>query len=112
MGYMDLSIGGSDEASDAFYVLSKQIVSYLKKEEKQITNCYNTDGIINVALILEALMKSEDFHFDQNVLEYLVKFVPRLEKYEAKYDDNQDGKKRLKSIIKKLRRHLEAANAL
>ena len=107
MGYMDLSIGGSDNASDASYCLSKVIVKELKKEEKRQDNGYNTDGVINVALILENLSRAEEVFLNEPILRYLSKFLPRLNKYMKSYDDSGDGKKRLKAIAKKLGKILE-----
>lgn len=61
MGYIDITIGGSDMASDTWSVASKifraqgpdAALRALRQELEHGTyNVYNTDGCINVALVL------------------------------------------------------------
>tara|TARA_B100001057_G_C22797656_1_gene930292 strand:- start:389 stop:778 length:390 start_codon:yes stop_codon:yes gene_type:complete len=54
MGYMDISMGGSDFAaglaSNAFDALAKVFRKHMKEEDG---NAYNTSGVVNVALWFE-----------------------------------------------------------
>ena len=60
MGYFDLSVMGSDYASDAAYGLQKLIVESLEQELEEKANEYNTCGVVNVAMILdECIIPSE-----------------------------------------------------
>ena len=59
MGYMinnrkeEMHMLDSDSASDFVHVLSEIIVRELKKYEHEKENEFNTDGIVNVALVLQ-----------------------------------------------------------
>jgi len=62
MGYMDLSISGSDMAADAAYSLIEAMVTSLKISLKDPGNNYNTSGAVNVAMIFdEMIIPSEYF---------------------------------------------------
>ena len=61
---MDISIGGSDEASDFCSLVCEKIRKECKKELKNKANEYNTPGYINIALLLKSLISKEnEFHF-------------------------------------------------
>ena len=51
-GFSGLSVGGSDAASDAAYAVIKAIVTELRRQLKDKGNQYNTDGVMNVAMII------------------------------------------------------------
>lgn len=56
MGYMDISICGSDNAAAMLSNISQAVVKELKKEIKKKDNEFNTDGIVNVALFFEEVI--------------------------------------------------------
>lgn len=56
-GVMDLSVGGSDSASDLAHDTYLAAVKVLRKGLTHKGNEWNTDGYINVALILTELFK-------------------------------------------------------
>lgn len=53
MGYSDLSIDGSDMASDARYAVCEAIFKALKKELKNDANEFNTPGYCNIAMMVD-----------------------------------------------------------
>ncbi len=64
MGFMNISIAGSDEASDFCSLVSEKIRKECKKELKNKANDYNTPGYINIALLLKSLISEEnEFYF-------------------------------------------------
>ncbi len=64
MGFMDLTIGGSDNASDFTSEVVETVRKKCIKELKNEANEYNTPGYINVALLLKSLISDEnEFHF-------------------------------------------------
>lgn len=64
MGFMDISIGGSDNASDFCSEVVGNIRKQCTKQLKNKANCYNTPGYINVALLLKSFISEEnEFHF-------------------------------------------------
>lgn len=64
MGFMDISIGGSDNASDFCSEVVENIRKHCKKELKNKANSCNTPGYINVALLLKSFISEEnEFHF-------------------------------------------------
>jgi len=52
-GFTDLSVNGSDTAWDCMYLIKKTICKILARELKQKGNNFNTEGFVNVAMILE-----------------------------------------------------------
>lgn len=59
MGYIDITIGGSDAAADAhadirvpFEKAAAKAIKSLRRELKDVHNCFNTPGPVNVAMIL------------------------------------------------------------
>lgn len=60
MGYMGLDCWqDSDSAADSHSMVMDAIAKQLRKEMKDKGNCYNTDGPVNVALILEDMFINE-----------------------------------------------------
>ena len=51
-GFSGLTVGGSDAASDAAWNVTKAIVTELRRQLKDKGNQYNTDGVMNVAMII------------------------------------------------------------
>lgn len=61
---MNISIGGSDEASDFCSLVVDDILKKCQKELKNKANEYNTPGYINIALLLKSMISQEnEFHF-------------------------------------------------
>ena len=51
-GFSGLTVGGSDSASDVAYNVTAAIVKVLRQALKDKGNQYNTDGLMNVAMII------------------------------------------------------------
>ena len=58
MGYMDISIGGSDGAADLHCTVVSEVIKHCKLELMQEHSQYNTPAVVNIALSLETV-KSE-----------------------------------------------------
>lgn len=56
-GVMDVSVMGSDSASDAAYNLAKVITKQLRSELRDKGNDYNTPGVVNVAAIIGEMLQ-------------------------------------------------------
>ena len=54
MGYMDITLGGSDMAAGAASNAFDALAKVFRKEMKQNHGGYNTNGVVNVALWFEA----------------------------------------------------------
>jgi hypothetical protein len=64
MGYMDISIGGSDGAADCHHGVVSAVVEVYKRELKNPGNCYNTPGCINVAMsMIECSLEFWSFYY-------------------------------------------------
>ena len=57
-GVMDVSVHGSDAASDAAYNLAKVITKQLRTELKDKGNDHNTPGIVNVAAVIGEMLQA------------------------------------------------------
>jgi NADH:ubiquinone oxidoreductase subunit B-like Fe-S oxidoreductase len=83
MGYMDLSVMGSDVASDAAVNMAYAAIKSLEHSLKEKGNEYNTGGLENVAMIIdEVILPSKMLtSLCSPRLEKLVdKILPQLEK--------------------------------
>lgn len=70
MGYADITMVGSDTASDLGCDIVDAIVKELKKALPDQGNRYNTNGCINVALVFEELINKAEFMlYDPDLLE-------------------------------------------
>lgn len=96
MGYMGLDCpGDSDVAAGLAIDVIESMIKSLKKGFKIRENSYNTDGPVNVGLILEEFV-DVDFCGNEELAKYAVEeFIPAFEKYISKYED--DIKKDIKS---------------
>lgn len=72
MGYTDLSVGGSDTASDLACSMVSAMVQVLRSELKEPHNEFNTPGVLNVAMVLEELVFQFE-EYDHKDLTLLVK---------------------------------------
>lgn len=90
MGYMGLDHPNeSDNASDLFCEVIESIIKTLNNGLKEPGNCYNTNGVINVALIIEQLIpllktsyNDKVFKFLDKVSKLLAKEIKDLKKWE------------------------------
>ena len=112
MGYMfdkELHVGDSDVAADFCYSLGHKIVVELKKQEKVKENFCNTDGILNVAMILADCFSNKEWRINP-VTDYAKEFIPRFEKYIEKMDDiwmcGEEGEKNKKKHLTAYRKIL------
>jgi len=118
MGYMmagnkgnELYVTCSDEAADLQFSIGDTIVKELKKAEKEKTNEYNTDGIINVAMILAECFN--DSWTIGAIEEYVKEFIPRFEKFIERESrstvwDDKDNRNRHIHAFKGILKRLEA----
>jgi hypothetical protein len=98
VGIMDLSVTGSDAASDFNYTLGKAILKILKEEAvKDSGNRLNTDGFTNVCLVVEELVipgnhfisDDEWVKFVAKLVFYIKKVIVQLKK--SKDEDSEDS---------------------
>ena len=90
MGFMSVTIGGSDNASDFAYTVGDKIGKEMLKELKEDSNQYNTPGCINVALFVEEILNSTN-HFCLNESETISKAVRKCRKQLAREENKWDG---------------------
>ena len=113
MGFCDLSISGSDYASDAVGVLEKSIIDCLEAELSEMANEYNTNGIENVAMIFDEIIIPSDYWCDHGY--YLKPFAARaaikleelIENYKKADIGNWSNKERHISDCKNLAKRLD-----
>ena len=91
-----ISISGSDLASDEMYSLASIIVKQLRGTEDEDNAPYNTDGMVNVGLILnEAFLSSRFWLENCEINAYAKKFAERFSEYIENQKDiplAKDGK--------------------
>lgn len=75
MGYMDLSVQGSDMAAGCAEEVGNAMAKVLSKEFRTQSNEYNTDGPINVAMIFEEVICPNDVFKYNDKLQALAKRV-------------------------------------
>ena len=114
MGYSfqnDLRVGDSDVAMECLGDCQDVIIRILNRELKNKENEFNTDGIINVALVLDQLA-GKDLSF---LTDYLETFLSKFEKYIQRetasdcWDDESNRSKHIrayKGILKRLKRKM------
>ena len=124
MGYSfdkELKVGDSDVAADAVYEMENGMLAFLKEHMKVEENFCNTDGIINVAMILNEVIYANPFWKNRCNGTYLKEFakeavVPKFEKYIEKqaksraWDDAQNKNKHIRvyrKILKQLKKNVE-----
>lgn len=66
MGYTDLSIQGSDDASDLMGEIMEKMANVLRKEMKKKANEFNTPGCVNVGLVFEEVILRNKKIFGNN----------------------------------------------
>jgi hypothetical protein len=90
MGFMSVTVGGSDNASDFAYTVSDKIGKAMLKELENESNEFNTPGCINVALFVEEILNSAN-HFCINESETINKAVRKCRKKLAREENKWDG---------------------
>ena len=94
MGYMDLTITGSDYASDAMGAMTKDMVKSLRNTLKEDGNGggFNTGGVENVSMILcSVVCGNSDFDYCQTLIDFIAKTVlPKLRKLIVRSDKTMD----------------------
>lgn len=119
MGYMDISIFGSDYAADNLSELHKAIAIVLKKQLKESSNEFNTPGPVNVALFFEEIFCKNMKYFHCMALadvaaqtsEELEKLIALSEK--ADWEDLESKSrhmKRYKELLKSLKKFINNDN--
>jgi len=89
MGYMfshnklDMHVEDSDMAADFQHSLAEKIIAQLRNHEKVKENGCNTDGILNVAMIIDENFVNKSWQYTP-MLTYIDAFIPRYEKWIAK----------------------------
>ena len=120
MGYMfdskklDMHVGDSDAAADFHHELAENIIKSLKDHEKKHDNCFNTDGILNVAMILDENFANKSWRFTP-MTKYIEEFLERYKKWIAKKakisDEDWAGAKNKKehlAVFRKIHKRLLA----
>lgn len=87
MGFMDLSVGGSDNAADSASNCVDAFAKQLAIEFKEEANCYNTPGPLNVAMIIVEMCDHSSFILNDNMQKLAAKCLEWLEK-NPKYGDS------------------------
>jgi len=67
MGYMDLTVSGSDTAADAAADMIYAMIKSLKKSLKDPGNSYNTSGAVNVAMIFDEMIIPSAYYSESYV---------------------------------------------
>mgnify|MGYP006274697605 CR=1 FL=1 len=90
MGYMDISILGSDRASDMTLDIIGSIAKHLKKTLREGSNEYNTSGGVNVALFFEEVILPaiHVFEYDERLFEVAKKCQENLQ---IEIEDSEDS---------------------
>ena len=100
MGYMfdrknlKMVTGDSDTAAGFQCDLARTIINQLERQENVKENTYNTDGMINVALILQDNFATLGWQYTP-MTEYIHGFIGRFQKYideqAERSDEEWDG---------------------
>jgi hypothetical protein len=80
MGFMDLSIIGSDQAADSASVVVEAFAKALEKEFKEEANEWNTPGWLNVAMIIDEMCNHTMFLNNDRIQKLAKKCLVQLEK--------------------------------
>ena len=121
MGYMEISIGGSDMAHEAyaltrndFIKAANKALKFLRRELKDPGNLYNTGGPVNVAMVvtetkIPMLFASEYPAFMQETIDALVEYIADSAEGEwgtsaASVANKKMHMDRYRALLKKLRR--------
>jgi len=97
-GFMDLSVVGSDSASNLMYEISSAAAGVLKKGLKAKGNKYNTPGYLNVAMIITEYFAEQEWHEELHAVAKLA--LAEMKKNEAAWNSNKDYWKILVSLEK------------
>ena len=109
MGYMGLSVyGESDSAFDAAWNAINAMVASLEDNlDNEAGNCYNTCGVVNVALFFETfIIPIEEYGHHTKLQRLAAKTIDRLEskiKHDKKLNWDSDENKKM---------HMDAYNRM
>lgn len=82
MGFMDISIVGSDAASDFTYAVGNTIAQMMLVELKAKHSGWNTSGCVNVALFFEeVIVPSGQLQFNDSLINVAKRTHKSLEKW-------------------------------
>jgi hypothetical protein len=116
MGYFGLrNYGESDSASDLASEALEKFLKVLKKGIKDKGNEFNTNGITNCALIIEAFFsRNKKIYLNDDFIEFILKLKEMLEKQieEFKKDDTWSDEDNKKFHIKEHKRMLNSLNKI
>lgn len=105
-GVMDLSVGGSDSAADAWYVVQKAMmkaaVPALRAELKDKGNEFNTPGPLNVAMIITEKFKDLDVEESPELSKLIDEVISKLEAKDAPWRTER-GYSKILSKLKSMR---------
>ena len=115
MGYMDLSVVGSDTAADTASEMVSAMAKVLKKGLKERGGSFNTSDPVNVAMIFdEMILTSKEFQrsFAEELIDIAEQTVDLLqEEYNyAKNDNEWDDKENKQYHMKKYKHLLKRLN--
>lgn len=80
MGYMDLSVLGSDKAAGFADDCGKALAKLLNKEIPRKANEFNTNGLINAAMFFEEVIcRSEIFDYNDELKSTAAKIIAGLD---------------------------------
>jgi len=103
MGYAftnKLSVGCSDTASDFLYSIANSIIEQMKDQTKVEENAYNTDGILNVAMVIQDCFQKGWKYTAMG--DYIKEFIPQFEKWieqqsKQQWNDEHNKQKHLQA---------------
>lgn len=79
MGFMNLSVVGSDQASDSASKAADAFAKQLEIEFKEKANEYNTPGPLNVAMIIVEMCNNSSFILNERMQKLAKKCLKYLE---------------------------------
>lgn len=80
MGFMDLSVGGSDNAADSASNAVEAFAKQLETEYQEPGNAYNTPGFINVAMIINEMCQDDMWAYNERLQKLAAKCMKKLKK--------------------------------
>ena len=86
MGYIDLSVSGSDSAADDFWELQEVMAKTLTKNLKDKGNEYNTCGAINVAMIFDQHIIPKSRHAFRYLRLKIIQFRASKPSFDLRYE--------------------------
>lgn len=104
MGFMTVSVSGSDTANGFAMCVGDQIATLMRKELKQVNSMWNTDGYCNVALLFDEFIIPSGLFVRHEALQKVAYLT--LKKIDTLWFNNRDRNPKLDKDYRKLRRSL------